>query len=346
MSSNPLIQDLIENEAFPSVTVCLPTGGRWYEDGVLAEGADPMDLPVGVLGILAEQNYRDPLLLLSGEAIPRMLKGVCPSIVEAGALCEIDLEAILLASRLVSYGPKIVITHSCDNAVPKTEEEIAEEKEKSEEENPVVSPTKLCNHENKIDIDVNEHILRYTLISDEVVAEKLTHTLTKVNQTVHLRPPPYSRAIAMMREGVAREKQVSTLNDIDVEDMVVSEEAISRYVTIIDMASESALENMEASIHAISTSDGTLVNGREFIREWLLALPSDEADAIVAKINEMTLWLLSFTEIKYTCPACEADQKFRLELDANRLFGQAGDSTQPKKPSRKSRSGARKRRIQ
>ena len=99
MSSNPLIQDLIENEAFPSVSVALPTGARWYTSDVIADGADPLDLSVGVLGILAEQNYRDPWLLLSGEAIPRMFKSVCPEVVEANELCDLDLEAILLASR-------------------------------------------------------------------------------------------------------------------------------------------------------------------------------------------------------------------------------------------------------
>jgi hypothetical protein len=88
------------------------------------------------------------------------------------------------------------------------------------------------------------------------------------------------------------------------------------------------------------------VNGKEFIREWLLSLPTDEAEGITKKINELSSWFLTFSEIKYYCEECKAENSFRLELDANRLFGQAEGSTQPRKPSRKSKSGARKRRIQ
>ena len=346
MSANPLIQDLIENEAFPSVSVALPSGGRWYEEGVLAAGVDPLDLPVGVLGILAEQNYRDPWLMLSGEAIPRMMKGVCPSILQAQNLCELDLETILLASRLVSYGPKIELTHNCSNIIPKTEEEIAAEKAEAKDKNAEIAPNRPCGHENGIEVDINEHILRYDVIGDDVVEERFKYTLNRVDQTVHLRPPAYARVIGQMRESVARQKQIDTLEDLSIDDMIVSEEAMRNYSRIIDMTSETALENMEASIHAISTTDGKLVNGSEFIREWLLSLPSDEAEGIMEKINELTRWLQSFSDIRYNCAGCGAEQVFRLELDANRLFGQAGASTPPKKRSPKSKRGGRRRKIQ
>jgi hypothetical protein len=341
MTTNPLIQDLIDNEAFPSVTVSLPTGGRWYEAVVLNKGVDPLDVSVGVLGILAEQNYRDPWLLLSGEAIPRMLKGVCPSVNKALDLCEIDLETILLAARLVSYGPKLVLTHKCDKKVKK---EVAKgEKSKSAQ----------CNHENTIELDINEHILRYSVMDDSVINERFVYNLKRVAQTVHLRPPPYQRVIEQMKEGVARDKQMNTLSEVNFEDLVIDPDAILQYTRIIDMASDSALENIAASIHAIETTDGKLVGantfgeeGSEFIRQWLLQLPKDEAEGITDKINDIATWFASFAEIKYNCAACEAENKFRLELDANRLFGPAGDSLPPKKPSRKSKRGAKRRKIQ
>lgn len=339
MSSNPLIQDLIENEAFPSVSVALPSGGRWYDPDVLDDGVNPLDVPVGVLGILAEQNYRDPWLLLSGEAIPRMLKGVCPSVHKAQELCELDLEAILLASRLVSYGPTIELTHTCQNLVPRE----PDEGEKVEEGEVL---TTICDHENKLTLDINEHILRYDVIDDSVVDEKFTHQLKRVKQVVHLRPPAYRRIIEQMKEGITRNKQIDSFSDIQIDEMVVNEEAMKNYARVIDMASDTALDNMEASIHAIATTTGKLVSGSEFIREWLLALPTDEAEELSKKINKLSEWFMTFSDIKYNCAKCEAEQTFRLELDANRLFGQAGDSTQPKKPSRKSKPGAKRRKIQ
>lgn len=340
MSTNPLIQDLIENEAFPSVGVALPTGGRWYADDVLADGADPMDLSVGVLGILAEQNYRDPWLLLSGEAIPRMFKSVCPSIVKANELCDLDLEVILLASRLVSYGPKLELIHVCDNPVDK---EVSDPKTPVGEDHPVVKLP--CGQENNIEIDINEHILRYGVIEDSVIDDMFVHELSILPQKVHLRPMPYHRTIEQMKEGVAQEKQMNSLSEVKIEDLIIDADAIGRYTRVIDMASSSAVDNIAACIHGIEQTDGQIVNGQEFIREWLLALPTAEAEGITDKINAITKWTLSFSEITYNCGACGHENKFRLELDANRLFGQAGDSTQPKKPSRKSKTGAKRRKI-
>jgi hypothetical protein len=349
MSTNPLIQDLIENDAFPSVSVALPSGGRWYDDTVLMKGIDPLDVPVGVLGILAEHNYRDPWLMLSGEAIPRMMKGVCPAVLKAGELCELDLETILLASRLVSYGPTLELQHSCEGTVPKTPARIEEEQVMKNPANPEsveVAPNTVCGHTNKISIDLNEHILRYAVIEDEQVDDQFTYHLKRVNQTVHLRLPAYNRAISMMKESVARDKSISSLGDISVDDMIASEEAMAKYSHIIDMASDTALDNIAASIYAISTTDGQLVNGQEFIREWLLMITTDEAEGISAKINTFVEWMQTFSTIKYNCAQCDSDQDFRLELDANRLFGPAGDSTQPKKPSPKSKNGVKRRKIQ
>jgi len=338
MSNNPLIQDLIENDAFPSVSVALPTGGRWYPENVISAEADPLDLPVGVLGILAEQNYRDPWLLLSGEAIPRMMKGICPDVLLASELCELDLEAILLASRLVSYGPKLELKHVCQNLVPREPEE-GEAVEDGEELNG------RCGHENTLVLDINEHILRYEVIQDDLAEELFTYRLKRVPQKVNLRPPSYKRVIEQMKESLARNKKIDSMGDMKLDEMVVNEEAIKNYSRIIDMASDTALDNLEASIHSVERSDGKAVDGQEYIREWLLNLPTDEAEGLTEKINEISEWIVSFSDIKYNCEECNGEQTFRLELDANRLFGQAGDSTQPKKPSQKSKQGAKKRRV-
>ena len=206
-------------------------------------------------------------------------------------------------------------------------------------------PLKGCGHENTINIDINEHILRYAIIDDDVVAERFTYSLRRVDQVVHLRPQAYNRTIGQMRDNVALEKQLQTLGDLKLDEMVVSDDAMKNYTRIIDMSSASALDNIGASIYSIATTDGQMVADPKFIREWLLVLPTDEAEGLTDKINELTKWFQSYSEIEYKCAACEADQTFRLELDANRLFGRAGGSLPPKKPSPKSKSGARKRRI-
>ena len=347
MSTNPLIQDLIQNEAFPSVTIAFPTGGRWYDKGIISDEADPMDIEVGVLGMLAEQNYRDPWLMLSGESIPRMLKSICPSVISASDLCEIDLDAILLAARLVSYGSRLELHHICRE--PKKEEKTEDKPKKkikqSMKEAVEVVQT-LCAFENVVVVDINEHILRYDVITDAIIAEKFVHKLSRVNQTVHLRPMTYGRVISQIKAGMTREKELNKMVDVQIDALVTDPDSIKQYVKIIDLASDNAIDNIAAAIHCIETTTGKMVNGNEFIREWILTLPTDEADALVKKINSMVEWFQSFSDITYDCAECGSKQTFRLELNADQLFGQAEDSQPPKKPSRKSKKGGRRRKIQ
>ena len=208
MSKNPLMQGLIENEAFPAVSIALPSGGRWYADDVLETGVNPLDVPVGVIGVLAEQNYRDPWLILSGESIPRMLRTVCPAIHRPDALCEIDLEAILLASRLVSYGPTLELNYACIGPTPEAKKkkeattlaEVSVETDAEELEH-------TCGHKNIITVDVNEHIMRYAPMEDDAVTGYILR-LERVNQTVHLRPLPYKNVIGLIKDNIQRDRQV------------------------------------------------------------------------------------------------------------------------------------------
>ena len=110
--NNELVNDL--HEVFPPIEIALPTRGLFYPEGVLAKDTDPTRIRVGTLGILDEFKYRDPFMLVSGNAIGHLISHVCGSqIMVPEELCEIDVETILLASRLASYGPNLKLNHRC-----------------------------------------------------------------------------------------------------------------------------------------------------------------------------------------------------------------------------------------
>jgi hypothetical protein len=348
MAVNPLIQDLIENEAFPTATITLPSAGRWYNDDMFVKNTDTENLQVGVLGILAEQNYRDPWLLLSGEAIPRMLRSICPSILNANELCEIDLEAILLASRLVSFGPSVEIHHPCTAIVDIPTDELPKlKKDEDGDEIPLTDSdkTRACGFENKLSIDLNEHILRYDVITDEMIKDMFEFKISFIDQTVHFRCARYIDTINSIKTGMKQQHSINEIDDYDIETMVMDPSAITKYSAVIDLASEAALGNITAMIFGISTTDGEIVKGKDMISEWVQSLPTDEVERIVKQINKIAEWIQSLSIITYSCGECGSEQSFRMELDANRLFGSAGVSRQLPKPSRKSKRSVQKRRV-
>ena len=118
--SNELLDELRAHKVCQTAEIRLPTGGLFYseDDDVLEEGADPERIEVGTINIIAEQSYRDPLLLASGRGLPKMIKHVCPSIKRPEELSEIDIDLILYTTRMLSFGNDMIVNHQCIHGEP------------------------------------------------------------------------------------------------------------------------------------------------------------------------------------------------------------------------------------
>ena len=315
--TNPLLEDL----SFPPVAICLPTRGYWYEDDVINPNADPLDLEVKPIGILAEQNYRDPWLLASGKAIPRLVREVCPAILRPEQLAEVDIEVILLATRLASYGEKMSVKHKCQGNVD------------------AEGDGEPCEEENELDVNIQEFITRYGPIEnlDDYQVE-----LQAVAHKVFLRPTPYTHSLRVLQQAVKAQQTFSSFEDMSAEDFVLDAGKVNDYTQLADLTSEVTINSIVESISYVTTIKGVKVFEKDAIREWLLAMTTTESKLIVDKINKLAMQLRQRSEIKYNCHACGFENKFMLELDPQRLFMQAEDSEQSKKPSPKS-SGTKKR---
>src|ERR1700733_14696241 len=185
--SNLLLNDL--HDIFPPVQIALPTKGMFYHEGVLGPGVKADNIEVGTLGILDEFKYRDPFLLVSGNAMGDLIAHLCGDQIRLpNELCEIDVEAILVAARLASYGPSLRLTHRCTLFRDK----ILDDGE-SASDPPEMVP---CNHENIMDVDLHDFILRYGPIEQE---ERFEVVLPRVGQIVYLKPVPYRTTIQIMR---------------------------------------------------------------------------------------------------------------------------------------------------
>ena len=316
--TNPLIEDL----SFPPISICLPTSGYWYDDGVVDPIADPLDLEVKPIGILAEQNFRDPWLLASGKAIPRLIKEVCPAILQPEELAEVDIEAILLATRLASYGDMMKLTHKCQYKNVDAE-----------------GDGEGCDEENELDLNIQEFITRYDQIRN---FEDYMVELAAVAHKVYLRPTPYKQSLQVLRQAVKAEQTFRLFDDMTAEDFVMDSDKIGNYTQLADLTSDVTVSSIVESISYVTTVKGEKVYDKSTIREWLLAMPTTETKLIVDKINELALPLRQRSEVKYNCHACGFENKFLLELDPQRLFMQAEDSEQQKKPSPESKGTVKK----
>jgi hypothetical protein len=113
-ANNPLKQYFRQ----PKIYLRLPSSGNFYPEGTL-EKTETGDLPVYAMTAKDELIFKTPDALLNGQATVEVIKSCVPNIKDPWVIPSIDLDAILVAIRMATYGDKLDI----DVTIPKIEEE-------------------------------------------------------------------------------------------------------------------------------------------------------------------------------------------------------------------------------
>lgn len=308
--SNPLIDEIVENSVIPQVEIALPTRGVFYPRGeVLDTYVDPENLVIHPISILDESTFADPLMMISGHAIGRMVRRVCPGILDPGKLCELDIQAILIASRIASHGPEMNVEHDCENPD--------------------------CKHRNVLKIDLNNHILNFASYTPTEFSAFQVE-LPVVKQTVMLRPMLYQDSVDM---AISLIRSSSTINRLTGGEDKPLEEVLT--VDYIDAYQEQFEKTLTTNIAAIVASiywvevrrTKVKVTDPDMIDEWILRLPSEDTAFIADRIKQLNADIRERSKTEYQCQKCGTINKFYLELDPQKLFTTAGRSDQPKESS-------------
>ena len=94
----------------PKLYISLPSQGNWYPSGSLEKHDE-----VEVFSMTAgdEINVKTPDALYSGVAVVKLIQNAIPSIKDAWFVPVIDLDYILAAIRLASYGENVELSAKC-----------------------------------------------------------------------------------------------------------------------------------------------------------------------------------------------------------------------------------------
>lgn len=303
--SNPLLEDLHQTRPEGSLTLALPTLGRFYEEGVLDPSADPAEVDIFPLGIASELHMNDPLLVASGRTIPRLVRAVCPAVVDPDRLCGIDMDAILLASRILSQGPKMRMKVTCANSDPVHFEGENE--------------PRICAHEDEIEADLQEVMFRYQPIEDSDLGSYVVD-LPALKQKVCVQPPTYRSSVEIIRASVNTESVVAMMGKMTVFDFVKDEDKIRRYEAVIEENVKYSVASLADHIFYVETSSGTRVADKEAITEWLLLLDKEHLKPVRDRLAKLTEAISELSTSTYECSACKYQNKVQITLDPQKLF--------------------------
>ena len=107
-SANPLKQYFRQ----PAIYLRLPTGGKYWPSGSI-ELTHNGEFPVYPMTAIDEITYRTPDALFNGQAVVTVIQSCMPNVKNAWAAPTTDINSMLVAIRLASYGHELEINSTC-----------------------------------------------------------------------------------------------------------------------------------------------------------------------------------------------------------------------------------------
>jgi len=224
IESNPLKKYFRQ----PKMFIQLPSGGKFYSPGSL-NMPETGELPVFAMTAKDELIMKTPDALLNGQATVDVIQSCIPNIVDAWSMPSIDLDAVLIAIRIATYGDSMDITSN----IPGLNEER--------------------------DFVVNLRKLLVNLSSVEFNPE-----ISIGEMTVTIRPLTYKEFTANSLKTFEEQRVFSIVNNADMSDI----DKLKQFNVSFKKLTELTITSIAQSITKIQIGD-TEVTNSEYIMDFI-----------------------------------------------------------------------------
>jgi len=228
----------------PKVYITLPSKGEFYKSGSL-ELPENGELPVFPMTARDELTMKTPDALLNGQATVDVIQSCIPAIKDAWQMPSIDLDAVLIAIRIATYGEKMDISA----IVPVTDEERS------------------------YSVDCRN-------ILNKLVTAEFDSELAYNNMLVKIRPLTYKEFTQSSIKTFEEQRIFALVND----DTMPEEEKISRFSQSFKKLTQLTVETMSKTVVSITVDDNEVTN-TDHIQEFVMNAPKDFFAAIIEHIE-------------------------------------------------------------
>ena len=218
----------------PKLYVRLPSKGKFYPPGSLDVSASE-EYAVYAMTAKDELMLKTPDALLTGQSTVEVIKSCVPSILDPWNMPTIDLDFLLIAIRIATYGEKMEINTTCPH----------------------------CSAENNYDINVQQCLSAYDNF-------EYKDTLTIDPLVVHVRPYSYREMTKISIKSIEQQKIFGIINDEKMSD----EEKLDKFGQSFVKITELTVDLIAECISKIETPSGTS-SDRAQIKEFINNCPKD-----------------------------------------------------------------------
>jgi hypothetical protein len=234
-NSNPLKQFFRQ----PSIYIRLPSQGQFWEPGSIDMPRNG-EVPVLPMTAIDEMTYRTPDALFNGQAVVSVIESCIPCIKDAWQCPTIDLDTILIAIRLASFGHEMQIDTVCPH----------------------------CSNSEEYGVDLRN-------VLDNLKAADYTQNIINGDLEIYFRPLTYRQTTDNTLRQFEEQKVLNVIPDVEMEDR----EKLSRLNAALSNLTKLTIETLAQTISLVKTPNAT-VSESEYITEWLANAPSSIFDRI------------------------------------------------------------------
>jgi hypothetical protein len=214
----------------PAIYITLPSGGKYY-DATAYQPTATGEIPVLPMTAKDELAFKTPDAMISGQATVDVIKSCVPNILDPWQLVNYDIDIVLLAMRIASYGETMDITA----VVPVINESVTQ--------------------------SVNLPALLETVRGIKIVEE----ATTKQGFRLLFKPLTYKEITSNQITAFEQQKMFATVNASQLSD----EEKNKRFAESFKKLTDINFSILLDSIQQITSPDGNVVTDKQQISDFL-----------------------------------------------------------------------------
>lgn len=263
----------------PAIYFKLPSQGKFWGDGL---NLPPMgDIPVYPMTAKDEITLRTPDALLNGQGVIDVIHSCCPNVLDAWQMPSLDVDALLIAIRIASYGNEMPFESTCPH----------------------------CSEENNYDVDLM-HLLDGISPPDYTV--KLTHSGVRIK----LQPQRYRSLNETNQINYEEQRTLTLLSD----STLTEEEKLVQYKNhlqrLVDLNTKILVDSTE---YIEIVASNTIVSDPAHIAEYFENCEAEVCKAIRDQLEEFGKQG-GVPPIPVNCGACTKPYTVPLTFDYSSFF--------------------------
>jgi hypothetical protein len=241
-NSNPLSGFMRQ----PKIYIKLPSGGQYWAKGSL-EVSETEEYPVYSMTAKDEMMLKIPDALISGQALVDVIQHCMPNVKNAWAVPNLDLDVILIAIRIATYGEKMTV--------------------------PLNIP----------DVELNYEVdLRYVMASliEQITWQESVQVTPEL--VIYVKPMDYRQVSASAVKTFETQRMLQIVNDSTMTDI----EKSKSFKEAVDKLNDITVGLVNNSVFRIDSSQGA-TDDLKFIKEFLDNTDKEIFDVVKVHIEQL-----------------------------------------------------------